>query len=281
MRAAARCRRHYRVLLLLPALVFLALLFAYPMLDIVLRSFAGPAGATLAHYRQVIDHPAYLRVFGITFEIALSTTLVTLAVGYPLAYVLARAGRLAAGLIMAAVLLSLFTNVLVRTYAWMLILGPNGVLSQALHAVGLGPVNLLYNRTGVLIGMSYALLPYMVLTLYSVMRGIDRSYLKAALNLGASEWRAFRSVFLPLSLPGVVGGALLVFVLAVGYFITPRLMGGAGDQMIAMVIEQQVELGFNWSFASALALILLVLTTAGFVLYDRLVGLRGLFESKL
>ncbi|MFI4988211.1 MAG: ABC transporter permease [Alphaproteobacteria bacterium] len=281
--AAGRRRRRRRrgILLLVPAVLFLAALFAYPMIDIVLRSVSGPGGASLEHYRHVVEHPVYLRVFEITFDISLSVTLVTLVVGYPLAYVLARAGRPVAVVIMAVVLLSLFTNVLVRTYSWMLILGPNGVLSQALRAVGLGPVDLLYNRYGVIIGMSYALLPYMVLTLYSVMRGIDRSYLKAALNLGASDWRAFRYVFLPLSLPGVVGGSLLVFVLAVGYFITPRLMGGARDQMIAMVIEQQVELGVNWGFASALAIILLVLTTAGFLLYDRLVGMRTLFESKL
>ncbi len=128
--------------------------------------------------------------------------------------------------------------------------------------------------------MTYALLPYMVLTLYSVMRGIDRGLLRAARNLGASGGRAFRHVFLPLSLPGVVGGSLLVFVLAVGYFITPRLLGGARDQMIAMVIEQQVELGMNWSFASALAILLLILTALGFVLYDRAVGLKSLFESR-
>ncbi|HKO10030.1 MAG TPA: ABC transporter permease [Alphaproteobacteria bacterium] len=266
--------------LLLPALVFLAIFFAYPMIDIVMRSFAGPGGFTLAHYGQVIEHPVYLRVFQITFEIAFTVTLLTLLLGYPLAYVLAGAGKLAAGAIMACVLLSFFTNILVRTYAWMIILGPEGVINQLLRYEGLGSVKLLYNRYGVLIGMTYALLPYMVLTLYSVMSGIDRRFLQAARNLGASDWRAFWHVFLPLSLPGVVGGSLLVFILSVGYFITPRLLGGARDQMIAMVIEQHVELGVNWGFASALAIILLVLTTAGFMLYDRLVGLKSLFESK-
>jgi len=121
----------------------------------------------------------------------------------------------------------------------------------------------------------------MVLTLYSVMRGIDRKFLQAARNLSASDWKAFWHVFLPLSLPGVVGGSLLVFILSVGYFITPRLLGGARDQMIAMVIEQQVELGANWGFAAALAIILLLLTTVGFLLYDRFVGLKSLFESKV
>jgi len=267
--------------LLLPALLFLAVFFAYPMIDIVARSFTAPDGLSLAHYGQVFAHPVYLRVFQITFEVALTVTLLTLLLGYPLAYVLVSAGKLMAGAIMACVMLSLFTNILVRTYAWMIILGPAGVINQLLGYEGLGNVKLLYNRYGVLIGMTYALLPYMVLTLYSVMRGIDRRLLQAARNLGASGQRAFWHIFLPLSLPGVVGGSLLVFVLSLGYFITPRLLGGASDQMIAMVIEQHVELGANWGFASALAIILLLLTTAGFLLYDRLVGLKSLFESKL
>lgn len=267
-------------MLLLPALLFLAVFFAYPMVDIVVRSFGSAQGFSLAQYGHVIEHPVYLRVFQITFEIAFTVTIVTLLLGYPLAYVLADAGKLASGVIMACVLLSMFTNILVRTYAWMLILAPDGVINQLLHYAGLGGVKLLYNRYAVLIGMTSALLPYMVLTLYSVMRGIDRRLLQAARNLGASDWRAFWHVFLPLSLPGVVGGSLLVFILSVGYFITPRLLGGARDQMIAMVIEQQVELGVNWGFASALAIILLVLTTAGFLIYDRLVGLKLLFESK-
>jgi ABC-type spermidine/putrescine transport system permease subunit I len=274
--------RHVRSeYLLIPALLFLAAVFAYPMIDIVWRSFAGAGGMSLMHYRQVIDHPVYLRVFEITFEIAFTVTVVVLILAYPVAYFLTRARKQVANAVMACVLLSLFTNILVRTYAWMIILGPGGVLNQMLRLAGLDAATLLFNRYGVLIGMAYALLPYMVLTLYSVMRGIDRSYLQAARNLGASDWKAFWHVFLPMSLPGVVGGSLLVFILAVGYFITPRLLGGPRDQMIAMVIEEQVELGVNWGFASALAIILLVLTTAGFILYDRVVGLKTLLESKV
>jgi putative spermidine/putrescine transport system permease protein len=276
-----RYRRIRREYLLIPALLFLAALFAYPMVDIVWRSFAGGGGISLVNYGQVVAHPVYLRVFEITFEIALTVTVVALILGYPVAYFLAHASKRVAHVIMACVLLSLFTNILVRTYAWMIILGPEGVLNQMLHLAGLGGANLLFNRYGVLIGMVYALLPYMVLTLYSVMQGIDRSYLRAARNLGASDWKAFWHVFLPMSLPGVVGGALLVFILAVGYFITPRLLGGPRDQMIAMVIEEQVELGVDWGFASALAIILLLLTTAGFILYDRVVGLKTLLESKV
>jgi ABC-type spermidine/putrescine transport system permease subunit I len=132
----------------------------------------------------------------------------------------------------------------------------------------------------VLIGMSYVLLPFMVLTLYSVMTGIDPALTRAAHSLGASRWQAFRRVFLPLSLPGVAGGTLLVFILSLGFFITPALMGGPGDVMIAMLIEREVEFTLNWSFASALAMVLLALTLAGFVLYNRVARLDRLFEGR-
>jgi len=273
-------RRWLHVFLLIPALGFLAVFFAYPMLDIFVRSLGGGGGLSLIQYRWVMAHPAYLRVFWITFQIAFTTTVLVLILGYPLAYALAVARGSAAAALMACVLIPFFTNILVRTYAWMVILGPEGLLNQALRTLGAGPVVLLYNRYGVLMGMTYALLPYMVLTLYSVMRGIDRHLLQAARSLGAGDWQLFRRVFLPLSLPGIAGGSMLVFVLALGYFITPRLLGGMREQMIAMVIDQQVELTLNWNLASALAVMLLALTVAGFVLYDRLVGLRSLLESK-
>lgn len=273
--------RQWRFLLLLvPALAFLAILFAYPLVDILLRSIGGPGVFTLEHYQRVIDRPVYLRVFWITFQIAFTVTVLALLLGYPLAYVLATARRRTASVMLIFVLMPFFTSILVRTYAWMVILGPQGLLNQALDAVGLGPMTLLYNRAGVLIGMTYALLPYMVLTLFSVMRGIDRRLLQAAHNLGASNWQAFLRVFLPLSFPGIAGGSLLVFILALGYFITPRLMGGDRDQMVAMVIENQVELALNWNFAAALAVLLLLITLIGFWLYDRIVGLQSLFESK-
>jgi putative spermidine/putrescine transport system permease protein len=268
------------VLLLVPALGFLAVFFAYPMLDIFVRSVSGTSGPSAVQYRWVLAHPAYLRVFWITFQIAFTTTVLVLVLGYPFAYALAAARGTAAAVLMACVLVPFFTNILVRTYAWMVILGPEGLLNQALRALGAGPVVLLYNRAGVLIGMTYALLPYMVLTLYSVMRGIDRHLLQAARSLGGGDWQVFRRIFLPLSLPGIAGGSMLVFVLAIGYFITPRLLGGMRDQMIAMVIDQQVEMTLNWNLASALAVMLLGITIAGFLLYDRLLGFKTLLESK-
>jgi putative spermidine/putrescine transport system permease protein len=164
----------------------------------------------------------------------------------------------------------------------MVLLGRNGIVNQYLTALGLTdkPLGLLYNQGGVLIGMAYVLLPYMVLTIYSVMLGIDLSLIRAAHSLGASRLQAFRRVFLPLSLPGIAGGTLLVFILSLGFFITPALMGGPGDVMIAMLIEREVEITLNWSFASALAVVLLALTLVGFLGYNRIVRLERIFEGR-
>jgi len=198
-----------------------------------------------------------------------------------LAYVLATVRPRLARWLTIIVVLPFLTSIIVRTYAWMVLLGRNGVVNQYLVAAGLtpAPLPLLYNQAGVVIGMTYVLLPFMVLTLASVMQGIDPAFLRAAHSLGASRLQAFRRVFLPLSIPGVAGGALLVFILSLGFYITPALMGGPSDVMIAMLIEREVEFTLNWSFASALGSILLVLTLAAFVVYYRLMRLERLFEG--
>jgi ABC-type spermidine/putrescine transport system permease subunit I len=272
-------QRH--LLLLLPALVLLALLFAYPLLGIVNRS-VYKAGYTLDFYRQIFRVSVYLQVLGATFKVSAVVTIVCLVLGYPLAYMLATRRPRTAQLLMIIVVLPFFTSIIVRTYAWMVLLGRNGIVNQYLIALGLTdkPLPLLYNQAGVVIGMSYVLLPYMVLTVYSVMRGIDPGLVRAAHSLGASRMQAFRRVFLPLSLPGIAGGTLLVFILSLGFFITPALMGGPSDMMIAMLIEREVEITLNWSFASALAVVLLALTLVGFAGYNRIVRLERIFEGR-
>jgi putative spermidine/putrescine transport system permease protein len=269
------------VLMLLPAVLVLAVLFAYPLLGIVNRS-VYKAGYTLDMYRQIFRVPVYLQVILATFKVSALVTMVCLALGYPLAYMLATRRPRTAQLLMIIVVLPFFTSIIVRTYAWMVLLGRNGIVNQYLMALGLSdkPLLLLYNQGGVVIGMSYVLLPYMVLTVYSVMRSIDPRLVRAAHSLGASRLQAFRRVFLPLSLPGIAGGTLLVFILSLGFFITPALMGGPGDMMIAMLIEREVEITLNWSFASALAVILLALTLVGFTGYNRIVRLERVFEGR-
>ena len=279
---SAERREALRYLLaLLPALVLLAGLFVYPLFGIVTRS-VYKGGYTLESYRQIVGVPVYLQVLGATFRTSALVTLLCLALGYPLAYVLATRRPRTAQLLMIVVILPFFTSIIVRTYAWMVLLGRNGIVNQYLMALGLTnePLPLLYNQAGVVVGMTYVLLPYMVLTIYSVMSGIDAGLVRAAHSLGASRFQAFRRVVLPLSLPGIAGGTLLVFILSLGFFITPALMGGPRDMMIAMLIEREVEFTLNWSFASALAVILLALTLVGFVGYNRIVRLDRVFEGR-
>ncbi len=252
----------------------------YPLFGILLRS-VYKNGYTLDSYRQIVGTSVYLAVIGLTFRTAAVVTVIALLLGYPLAYVLATARPRLARVLVVIVVLPFLTSIIVRTYAWMVLLGSNGVVNQYLLALGVirAPLRLLYNQAGVIVGMTYVLLPFMVLTLASVMRGIDPSLVRAAHSLGASRWQAFRRVFLPLSAPGIAGGTLLVFILSLGFFITPALMGGPSDVMIAMLIEREVEFTLNWSFASTLAVVLLALTLIGFAVYYRLMRLERLFEG--
>ncbi|MVA23864.1 ABC transporter permease [Agrobacterium vitis] len=269
-------------LLLLPALVVLCLFFLYPLGAMLSRSIYDPE-FTLRHYQRLLAEPAYLQVLWSTFEIAALVTIASLVLGYPLAYLLSQIKPRLAGLLMIIVIVPYFTSVLVRTYAWMVILGSQGIVNQFLIWTGLidTPLTIMYTRTAVTIGMTYIMLPYMVLALYSVMRGIDTSLLLAAESLGAGRTRAFWRIFAPLSFPGVAAGCLLVFILALGFFITPALMGSQQDSMISMLVESQVETYFDWGFASTLATVLLVCTLILFAIYERFVGLNRLFEAKL
>ncbi|MEC5317807.1 ABC transporter permease [Brenneria populi subsp. brevivirga] len=268
-------------LLLAPSLLALLAFFVYPLIKMLSFSFYSP-DFTWSHYLRIIHEPVWINVLWITLRISFWVTLSTLLLGYPLAWVLARLKPRTANIFLILVIIPYFTSVLVRTYAWMVLLGTEGVVNQLLIAAGLitEPLKLMYTSTGVLIGMTYILLPYMILALYSVMRGIDFSLLNAAESLGASRCRAFWRIIVPLSLPGVAAGGLLVFILSLGFFITPALMGGPQQTMLSMVIESQIETYFDWGFGSALATVLLVCTLLLFWLYQRLVGLDQLFEAK-
>ncbi len=266
-------------LLLLPAVALLVLLFVYPILRLLVTSVYVDGQLTLEHYRRVVEVDLYLRVLRTTFTIALQVTLICLVLGYPLAYFLATLRPRTARLLMILVLIPFWTSILVRTYAWMVLLQRQGVVNEWLLSLGLidEPLRMMYNRIGVLVGMSHVLLPFMVLPTYAVMRGIDRTLLRAAANLGASPFQAFLRVFFPLSLPGLAAGCLLVFILALGFFITPALMGGRTDMMIAQLIETQIRTQLNFSFAAALATVLLVVTLVIFAFYNRLLGIDKMF----
>jgi ABC-type spermidine/putrescine transport system permease subunit I len=271
LRRPARLRLSHPALVL-PLLGFLALFYAYPVLAMMLRSVAEPSWTT-GHFRTIVGEPVFLHVLWLTFRVALIVTAACLVLGFPVAYLLARIDRATSNLLIMLVLLPFWTSILVRTYAWMVLLGRQGLVNQLLLALGAidQPLQLLNTSFAVYVAMVHILLPFMILPLYSVIRGIDGSLLRAAEGLGATPIGVFRQVLLPLALPGVAAGCLLVFILALGFFITPALVGGPRDLMIAVLIQQQVDL-FNWPLASALAVLLLAAALAVFAGVSRLPG---------
>lgn len=220
----------------------------------------------------------YIQLYTKTLGIALIITLLCIALGYPLAYYLAHAPRRVAGMLMVLVLLPFWTSLLVRTTSWIALLQTNGVLNSVFEAIGLidSPLEMLYTRFATIIAMTHILLPFMILPLYSVMKGIDPSYVRAALSLGSRPFSAFVRIFLPLTLPGLSAGSLLVFIISVGYYITPALVGGTDGQMISNIIAFHMQRSNNWGLAAALGTLLLVLILLLYWTYDRLIGARNI-----
>jgi putative spermidine/putrescine transport system permease protein len=263
-------------LLLAPALLYVGLVFLVPLLRVLVLSVTDPS-VSMAHYRRIFTVPLYVHVLATTFKNALLVTAACLLLGYPLAYVMVRRGGKLAVALLVAIGVSFWTSFLVRTYAWMVILGAKGPLTALAALVGERPPQMLFTTLASTMGMTHILLPYMVMALYAVMKKIDVSHLRAAESLGAPPGQAFRHVFLPLSLPGVVNGSLLVFTLCLGFYVTPVLIGSPRDMMISQVIAQQVEELLAWGFASALSVVLLAATFVVIALYTRFVGLDRLW----
>lgn len=225
---------------------------------------------------DIVNVPEERAVFGgvflRTFAIAATVTLACVLLGYPLSYWLAHLKPWLAAPLLMFVLLPLWTSVLVRTTAWIVLLQRNGVINGWLERLGIisEPLQIMYNRLGVCIAMTHVLLPYMVLPLFGVMRHVHPARVRAALSLGATPWRAFWNVYVPDTMPGVMAGALIVFILALGYYVTPALVGGAGDQMIAYFVAMYTNETLNWGLAAALSLVLLVSTLLLYAVYSRL-----------
>lgn len=260
-----------------PALLVLAVFFVLPLAKVGLWSVtdAKVGGLTLVYYVRAVMENIYLRVILNTFRISLYVTLVCLLLGYPVAYLLASVPRRVGNLLMIFVVLPFWVSLLVRLYAWIVILQKTGLVNGTLLRLGLveQPLPLLYNLTGVVVGMVHVLLPFMILPLYSVMKGIDPSLMAAARNLGGTPAQAFRRVFLPLTYPGIGAGMLIVFMLSIGYFVTPALLGGLKETFIAQLIEQQVNVLIDWHFAAALSVLLLLVTLAVYAVFNRVLGL--------
>lgn len=259
--------------LALPALLLLLGFFVAPVLSLLLQSVTEPT-LGLQNYRELIATPTYATVFFNTFLVATVVTLFTLLLGFPVAWALAVLPGRWAAVIFAVVLLSMWTNLLARTYAWMVLLQTTGVINKSLMALGLidTPLALINNLTGVTIGMVYIMLPFIILPMQATLRTIDPATLQAAALCGASRWQAFWRVLMPLALPGIASGGLIVFVMSLGYFVTPALLGGTSNMMLAELIAQLVQSLLRWGMGGAAAFVLLVITLALYAVQVRYLG---------
>ncbi len=223
------------------------------------------------------EEALFVAVLKRTFVVGLAVTGLCLLLGYPVAYLLATLPPDRGNLLMILVLLPFWTSLLVRTAAWVVVLQEQGLVNNALIWLGVidRPMRLIYNQVGVYVAMTHILLPFMILPLYSVMKAIPPAYVRAARSLGASPTTAFLRVYVPQTLPGIGAGGLLVFIMAIGYYITPALVGGAGDQLISYFIAYYTSSSVNWGLASALGAVLLSATLALYWVYNRLVGADG------
>src|SRR5262245_6103869 len=264
-------------LLVAPAVLAIILLFIIPIGYVLLLSVTDPT-ISLEHYRRIFTVPLYSSVMLNTFRTSLIVTIACLLLGYPLAYVMARRNDWVAIALLVAVGMSFWTGFVVRTYAWLVILGNKGPVAATYAFAGWGrPPQLLFTSFSSTLGMTHILLPYMVLALYAVMKKIDPAYLRAAEGLGARPFTAFRHVFFPLTLPGIVNGSVLVLTMCLGFYITPILLGTPKDMMISQLISQQIEDLLAWGFASAIATALLAITVVLLAIYNRFAGLDRLW----
>jgi len=261
-----------------PAVIFLAGLFVLPVGQFLLGSLFDPA-FTLKHYERLAESRAFLVVIENTVRISATVTLASLLLGYPVAFRITTFNPRLAALTLLALVLSVWISLLVRNYAWMVLLGREGLLSAGLLRFGLidQKQSFLYNEFAVILAMTHVLLPFMVIPIVAAMRSIDPSLIRAAEGMGARPLAVLRRVVFPLSLPGAATGCVLVFILALGFFVTPAIIGGRGQIMVAMLIEGEVNEQLNWGYAAAYATTLLVLTLAIFAVFHRRFGMQRLW----
>ena len=260
-RRKGAARRNHAFSWLSPALVLIVLFFLVPVLSLLARSVLEPAPG-LQNYAELLGTGTYVRIFFNTFVVAGVVTAISVVIGYPVAWALAVMPERIGRFVFAIIILSMWTNLLARTYAWMVLLQRTGVINKTLMALGLvnQPLPLVNNLVGVTVGMTYIMLPFVILPLVGVLKAIDPAILRAAALCGANSWQCFTRVLLPLSLPGIAVGALMVFVMALGYYVTPALLGGTANMMLAEMVAQFVQSLVNWGMGGAAAFVLLVVT---------------------
>lgn len=268
------------VFLISPTMSYLIIFLILPLLLVVALSLMtrGPYGNVVyrlnfENYTRLID-PLYLRILSYSFVTAMGTTLATILIGYPLAYYIARTSARLRAVLLFLILIPFWTNFIIRIYAWIMILRTEGLLNGMLLGLGFiqTPLNILYTPTAVFIGMVYEFLPFMVLPLFASLEKIEMAQLEAAADLGARPWRAFLRITLPLSVPGIVAGSILVFIPAMGMFVVPDLMGGAKTVLVGNLIRNQFLTARDWPFGAAASMLLLITTLIFTLVYTRRSG---------
>jgi putative spermidine/putrescine transport system permease protein/spermidine/putrescine transport system permease protein len=281
LKAQERNERWMLGSLALPGLLLITIVALAPIAWLFWLSFRDAEGLTLAHYARLL-HPSYLITLRSTFELSFLVTIICILLGYPLAYITAQVRPRIAALLLLLVLFPIWTSLLVRCYAWLVLLQRRGLINNWLTDLGLieAPLRLVHNFLGTTIGMVHIMLPFMVLPLYASMRAINQDYMRAAANLGASPVKAFWQIYVPLSLPGLAAGIVIVFVLCLGFYVTPALLGGGRVMMWSMQIERNVTYYGDWGAASALGVVLLVMTLGILWLIGRLIGFDKLTGAR-
>ncbi len=269
-------------LLVIPTVAWLSIFFVIPLLIVVAVSFASRTAygqvffqLTISNYIRFLE-PLYLSIFAGTLFTAILTTVLTILMGYPLAYYIAQLPKKWQQPALVLAMVPFWINFLIRSYAWVIILRSQGVLNTLLLKIGVieQPIQLLYNDTAVMLGMVYALLPFMVLPIYVSLEQLDHRLLEAASDLGAKPFTAFRKITLPLTIPGIAAGTILVFISSLGMFVVPDVMGGAKSALIGNLIQNQFLSARDWPFGSALSIVLAVLSLVLIMLYYKALSLQ-------
>jgi len=266
-------------ILLFPALLFMGCVFVVPLLGILATALHLPE-LSLAAFRDVLTSSLYRKVIFNTFEISFLSTVLAAIVGYPIAYLINGSGSRTKTALYLLVMLSFWVSMIVRSFAWITILSREGVVAFLFESIGISGATdgLLYAKFSVVVGMANVLLPFMIFPILGSMDSIDENLPKAAETLGARGHQVFTRVFFPLSLPGLAAGCLLVFVLSLGFYITPTLLGGPDSVMVSQLISREVNETLNWPIAAAVSTLLLVTTFGGVAVFNKVVGIDRLFR---
>ena len=269
---------------IMPMVTLYLLVFVWPVISFLLLSFGSDISSpSLEHYEKIFQTSIYSRILNNTFSIAACVTIISVIFSYPIVYLLINVSERIRRLLFIVVLLPFWTSALVRTTAWIVILQRNGILNDLLLSSGITaePISFVYNFSGVLIGMTHVMMPFIVFPLYASYKDLDYSLIEAAESLGSKSLQITKRIILPLTMPGVIAGSIIVFMSSIGYYITPALMGGPGQTMIAMLIENNINQTLNWEMAASLSVILLLATLMLFIIFQKYFGFDKLLTSNI